>query len=156
VSSHRVVTLTCSRTFPIINFTLQAQAELSSHPNPFAYIAQIEFDFPVTAQQLTALTLHRASIPKLYAVAVFNYALTILTTEDFHIFPVLIPALGQVSDFSPELDHWSISSIFHCLQRFLLPPRGTYLEVVVPLVTFVPGHPRFDRHIFPLFLKLYH
>jgi hypothetical protein len=79
-----------TRTFPIMNLTLQAQAEFSSHPNPFAYIAQIGFDFPVTAQQLTALTLHRASIPKLYAVVVFNCALTILTTEDFAIFPVLI------------------------------------------------------------------
>jgi hypothetical protein len=49
------------RTCPIINLTLQAQAELSSHPNPFAYIAQIGFDFSVTPQQLTALTLHRAS-----------------------------------------------------------------------------------------------
>jgi hypothetical protein len=144
------------RTFPIINLTLRAQAELSSHPNPFAYIAQIGFDFPVTPQQLTALTLHRASIPKLYPVVVFNCALTILTTEDFAIFPALIPALGQVSDFSPELEHWSISSIFHCLQRFLLHPRDTYLKVVVPPVTFVRGHPRFDRHIFPLFLKLYH
>jgi hypothetical protein len=121
------------RTFPIINLTLRAQAELSSHPNPFAYITQIGFDFPVTPQQLTALTLHRASIPKLYAVVVFNCALTILTTEDFAIFPILIPGLGQVSDFSPELEHWSISSIFHCIQRFLLHPRGTYLKVVAPL-----------------------
>jgi hypothetical protein len=79
-----------------------------------------------------------------------------LTTEDFAIFPVLIPALRQVFDFCPELKHWSVSSIFHCLQRFLLHPRDAYLKVVVPLVTFVPGHPRFYRHIFPLFLKLYH
>jgi hypothetical protein len=144
------------RTFPIISLTLQAQAELSSHPNHFTCIAQIGFDFPVTPQQLTALTLHRALIPKLYAAVVFNCALTILTTEDFAIFPVLIPALGQVSDFSPELEYWSISSIFHYLQRFLLHPRDTDLKVVVPLVTFVLGRPRFDRHIFPLFLKLYH
>jgi hypothetical protein len=144
------------RTVPIINLTLQVQAELSSHANPFAYIAQIGFGFLVTPQQLTALTLHRPSIPKLYAVVVFNCPLTILTTEDFAIFPVLIPALGQVSDFSPELEDWPVSSIFHCLQRFLLHPRDTYLKVVVPLVTFVPGHLRFDRHVFPLFLRLYH